>query len=309
MIRRFVPGCVALLLPLCAAAQDLSLPATARQLANRVSPLDSYALPVGPYDGKSVPSRQFEGRIERQTWRIDGAAQTTLQLLQPLRDQVTAAGFDLMFECRDRDCGGFDFRFETEVVPAPDMQVDIRNFRFLSAVRDPDQAISLLVSRSRTAAYIQIIRVVPIGDTPLAVVPGEGVVSAPTGTDPTDPIAGLMAQGHVILRDLDFATGADALGAGPYASLDRLAEHLRDNPGLRIALVGHTDSAGALDTNITLSKRRAEAVRVRLIRDYGITPARIEAEGMGYLAPVASNLTPEGRETNRRVEAIVLSDG
>ena len=49
-------------------------------------------------------------------------------------------------------------------------------------------------------------------------------------------------------------------------------------------------------------------MRARLISEYGIDPARIEAEGMGYLAPVASNLTEAGRQANRRVEAILLSE-
>ena len=50
-------------------------------------------------------------------------------------------------------------------------------------------------------------------------------------------------------------------------------------------------------------------MRQRLIDRYQIDPARLEGEGMGYLAPVGSNLTPEGREANRRVEAVLLSDG
>ncbi len=61
-----------------------------------------------------------------------------------------------------------------------------------------------------------------------------------------------------------------------------------------------------LDANIALSKRRAGTVRDRLVNEYGVPPGRVAAEGMGYLAPVASNLTPEGRERNRRVEALLL---
>ena len=117
-----------------------------------------------------------------------------------------------------------------------------------------------------------------------------------------------MANGHVVLGDLDFGSGADTLGLGPYGSLAALAAFLADNPGIRIALVGHTDSIGALDQNIALSKRRAVAVRMRLIDSHGAAPDRIDAEGMGYLAPVASNLTEPGRLANRRVEAILLSD-
>ncbi|MBK0325873.1 OmpA family protein [Rhodobacteraceae bacterium F11138] len=309
MIRHLVLGCLVALLPSLVAAQIVTLPDGAQQVSNRVSPLDSYALPVAPFDGQSVPTQQFEGRVERDTWRLSGTALTTLQLLDPLRDQIARAGYEIVFQCQDRECGGFDFRFQTEVVPAPDMQVDIRNYRFVSAVRGSDRAISLLVSRSRTAAYVQVITVAPGEDVATAIPPGGQPGTGSGIVDANDPIRELTERGHVVLGDLDFATGADALGPGPYRSLQRLASHLRENPDLRIAVVGHTDSSGALQDNIALSKRRAAAVRTRLIEEHGVSAARVEAEGMGYLAPVASNLTAQGREANRRVEAILLPGG
>lgn len=79
-------------------------------------------------------------------------------------------------------------------------------------------------------------------------------------------------------------------------------------PNLRIAIVGHTDTVGGLEANIAVSRARASAVRDRLIERYDVAPNRIEAGGMGYLSPVASNLTPEGREMNRRVEVILLGE-
>jgi len=97
------------------------------------------------------------------------------------------------------------------------------------------------------------------------------------------------------------------LGDAGAGALERLAAFLKDQPTVRIALVGHTDSVGSLQPNIALSRSRAAAVRDRLIEIYDIPPAQIEAEGMGYLAPVASNLTAQGREDNRRVEAVLLS--
>ncbi len=108
------------------------------------------------------------------------------------------------------------------------------------------------------------------------------------------------------MEDLDFETGSNTLGPGAHDSLARIAAFLVGHPAYRIVLVGHTDSVGALETNIALSKRRAEAVRGRLIDAYGVPAGQVGAEGMGYLAPVASNLTPEGRERNRRVEALLL---
>lgn len=292
------------------AADELSLPSGSRQLSSRISPLDSYALPVAAFDGKAVPSQEFEGRVERQTWQIDSASLTPLQVLAPMRDQIKEAGFDIVFDCRDQSCGRFDFRFGTEVVPAPDMYVDISNYRFVSAMRGDNEALSLLVSRSRSAVFVQVIRVGAIQQKPFIIRPRSRPDQLP---QPNLVIAGtglaesLQSDGHVVLGDLEFQTGSSRLGTGPFGSLQELAQFLTGNPGYKIALVGHTDSVGSLNENIALSKRRAQSVRERMTNLHGIAPVRIEAEGMGYLAPVASNLTGAGRDANRRVEAILLS--
>ena len=93
----------------------------------------------------------------------------------------------------------------------------------------------------------------------------------------------------------------------PFDSLQALADYLANAPDLQVALVGHTDSSGPLDVNIALSKRRAGSVLERLVSDYGVARKQLEAQGMGYLAPVASNLTQQGRDANRRVEVIITS--
>lgn len=308
MILRRLAVCLTLfaLVPLPVSASELSLPAHARQLSDRVSPLDSHALPLGPFAGGAVAVRVFEGRVARQSWHLEGTAATTLQILAPLRDQIAAAGYDIVFECRDQACGGFDFRFGIEVIPAPDMHVDLRDYRFLAAVRGDDEALGLLVSRVGNSAYIQMIHTSPQEQEGLLITPQAGP-GLQDWQGQTDDLAGaLRADGHVILADLAFETGAAQLGQGPFASLQALAGFLDANPTYRIALVGHTDSVGSLAGNIALSKRRAGVVRARMLDQHGIAPVRIRAEGMGYLAPVASNLTPEGRKANRRVEAILL---
>jgi outer membrane protein OmpA-like peptidoglycan-associated protein len=62
-----------------------------------------------------------------------------------------------------------------------------------------------------------------------------------------------------------------------------------------------------LNGNIALSKKRAEAVLETLVSDFNVPRAQMDAQGMGYLSPIASNLTAQGREANRRVEVIVTS--
>ena len=97
------------------------------------------------------------------------------------------------------------------------------------------------------------------------------------------------------------------LNEGDYASLAAVAAWLQANPDGTIALVGHTDASGSLAANTALSERRAEAVAEVLVETYGADRNRIAAEGVGFLAPRATNQTEEGRQKNRRVEVIVTS--
>ena len=110
------------------------------------------------------------------------------------------------------------------------------------------------------------------------------------------------------MTSIEFAVGTTTLPDTPSPEMADLAALLQDRPGLQIAVVGHTDTAGGLDANISVSRARAATVRSRLIEIYGVDPARVEAAGMGYLSPRASNLTSQGREANRRVEVILLRD-
>jgi OOP family OmpA-OmpF porin len=128
--------------------------------------------------------------------------------------------------------------------------------------------------------------------------------AAPGG--PAPGLAAALAQtGAVALDDLTFATGSAQLGPGDFASLRDLAAYLAGNPDRTVALVGHTDASGDLAGNVALSRARAASVRDRLVRDYGAPADRVTAEGVGYLAPRATNLTPEGRTLNRRVEVVL----
>lgn len=293
-------------------ALDLALPANAVPTADQAQNPDSYVLPLGPYAAGAVPGLPLEGRVQLRAWRLEGRGLTTLQLLQPLREQFLQAGAKVLFECEAAQCGGFDFRFDILVLPAPAMRVGLGDYRFLALQLDADTHASLLVSRFGNAGFIQLVTVASNAET---VPPVQAHASAPALVAPAPPSAHkalqglgaqLLAQGHAIMADLEFTSGAAELGAGPFQSLALLAQFLNAHPKSRVALVGHTDAVGALEGNITLSRRRAAQVVARLVADYGIDKDRLQAEGMGFLAPIASNRTDEGRLANRRVEVILL---
>ncbi|HEX7706813.1 MAG TPA: OmpA family protein [Thermoanaerobaculia bacterium] len=108
----------------------------------------------------------------------------------------------------------------------------------------------------------------------------------------------------VTLPGLFFATGQSALQTGARNALARIADQLRNNPDVRIAIEGHTDSVGSEELNQRLSERRATAVRDYLV-SRGLPAERMTTTGLGQNAPVASNDTAAGRQQNRRVELIV----
>ncbi|QQA45046.1 OmpA family protein [Pelagovum pacificum] len=307
MIRSLL---IAGLLPVPAFCLSLDLPASAEMTLEEERPLDSTTIASGPFDGSVVPMADASGTVSVQAWRLQAAGLTTLQILEPLAKQLEAEGFDALYTCESEACGGFDFRFALETLPPPAMHVSLNDFRYLSARKGEDEYAALLVSRTSRAAYLQITSVTtgePGEDAGLSAAPGAPLVPAEQ-VAPGSFGERLETAGHVTLGDLTFETGSAQLGEGTYESLAALAEYLESVPNRRVALVGHTDSEGSLDGNIALSRRRAASVLERLATTYGIPRRQLEAHGMGYLAPVASNLTEEGREANRRVEVIVLSE-
>ncbi|MGI3166717.1 OmpA family protein [Pseudooceanicola sp. 200-1SW] len=311
-----------LLAPGPARAQVLpdSLPFAARQTATSLRAPDSYAFPIGPATAQAAPPVQLvEGTITRRAWVTPGGDVTSLQLLRPLRAALEAEGFETLLNCAAQRCGGFDFRFALEVIDPPAMMIDLFDYRALTARRGgtaeaPAQMVFVLVSRSSSAGYIQVVEADSTPGAaptdPVDPAPTKGLAAlpaAPLGEAQADSFASALERdGRLVLSDLRFATGAVRLEGGPAASLDALAQVLAAHPEARLLLVGHTDSEGSLDTNRTLSRQRAEAVRQRLIQAHDIAPGRIEAHGVGFLAPIASNTTEAGRKANRRVEAILL---
>lgn len=297
--------------PAVAGAADLTLPPGAVQSFATVQDPGAYALPIGPWANGRLPVERVEGRVEVAAWHIPGNTLTPFQLAQPLRDALVAEGYEVMLDCRARACGSFDFRFATLVLPAPEMFVNLTDYHFVSARAPDGGAVSILASRDARQGYVQIIRAGGgLSAAKPAVAPGQ---APPLPAPPEAPaVAGgiaarLESQGHVILRDLVFTPGSASLGEGPVASLDAIAAYLAANPARQVLFVGHTDATGSLDTNRAVSQRRAEAAVAYLRSRHGIPAAQLGAEGAGYLSPVASNLTPEGREANRRIEAVLIS--
>lgn len=105
-------------------------------------------------------------------------------------------------------------------------------------------------------------------------------------------------------QDILFATDSASLRPDLTRDIRTVAASLRQYPDSNVQVIGHTDSTGEAGYNQSLSLRRAQAVTAILANE-GVGGARLQAIGRGEDAPVASNLTPEGRQQNRRVEIVI----
>lgn len=303
---RLITAALSLLLAAPAAALDLDWPAGAERVVSRSDAIAGFRIANGVFDGSSVPALSVEGDLIEEVWQVPGEAGDPARLLAFARAQLAAQGFEIVFACAARSCGGFDFRYALPIAEEPEMHVDLGDFHYLAATRDTPEGpehLALTLSQGGRLGYVHLARIAPAGALPAAVTP-----SSRQNGDASDTglIARMTTEGHAVLEDLAFATGASSLSGARYESLVTLAAWLAEERGRRVVLVGHTDTEGTLEGNIELSRARAAAVRAFLIEEFGTDPGQVEAAGIGYLAPRATNVDPAGREANRRVEVVLI---
>ena len=290
---------------------DPGAPEGAVSTAHSDWPFDRYALPVGPYSPGAANAREVAGRVIWSGLRLDAPDVSTAEVIEGYRTRLAALGYRPIFDCANAACGGFDFRFAVQLLPPPAMLLDTADFAQLSASRaDANGAetfVSVLVSRLLGAVYVQTVVVAP-GEPGLMISPAPepdaGAQPVILAQDEKSLLGRLTEFGHVPVQGLVFETGGAALSEGSAPALEILARFLSRNPNLAVVIVGHSDNQGSLDANIALSKRRAEAVRAALT-ERGVAADRLDAHGVGYLAPVSTNTTDAGRTLNRRVELVL----
>ena len=105
-------------------------------------------------------------------------------------------------------------------------------------------------------------------------------------------------------QDILFATDSASLRPDLTSDIRAVASSLNTYGESTVQVVGHTDNTGDAGYNQSLSLRRAQAVTAILARE-GVNSFRMQAVGRGEDMPLATNLTPEGRQLNRRVEIVI----
>lgn len=114
----------------------------------------------------------------------------------------------------------------------------------------------------------------------------------------------LLTEGKFSTSGILFDSGSDRIKPESYGVLKEIGTVLKENPTVKVKIIGHTDSDGDDAVNLELSKRRAAAVAKALTSEFTIEPSRMTTDGKGEKEPVADNTKNEGKAMNRRVEFV-----
>jgi OOP family OmpA-OmpF porin len=108
-----------------------------------------------------------------------------------------------------------------------------------------------------------------------------------------------------IALNVEFDTNSAVVKEKYNNDIQRVADFMKTYPKTTAVIEGHTDNVASAEYNKTLSQARANSVRQYLIDKFGIKASRLSAIGYGLTKPIASNDTEEGKQKNRRVQAVI----
>ena len=245
-------------------------------------------------DGKAEKPLKLEGRVTRVAYRT-GPGPSILEVSRNFENQLKGAGFETLLACDTDQCGGIPFSEQIDVLPVPQMWIDGFNFRYFAAHKKSDGAdiyASVVTSKNNDDVTTELV-VAVVGAMENKMVDAAAMAK------------GLGEKGHIALYGIYFDTDKATLKKESAPTLAEMAKLLGGQPQMRVFIVGHTDSQGAYEHNMTLSRQRAEAVAAALSGSYRVARDRLFTAGVGYLAPIGSNATEDGRALNRRVELVV----
>jgi len=122
---------------------------------------------------------------------------------------------------------------------------------------------------------------------------------------PPPPTSAQLETTGFVRLNIEFDTAKWDIKPKYDDELKQVADFMKAHPEKKLVIQGHTDNVGTEASNIKLSQERADSVKAYLVDKFGIAGDRLHAVGYGPNKPIASNASEEGRQKNRRVEAVV----
>lgn len=238
------------------------------------------------------------------------AGPSSAEVFRNYRQALEANGYKLLYEAKGAELGGDQGRiFENRGPGGQLFGYSVEGSRFASAVKDE--------GARKTYASLYVIEFAggyhpTIQPKPRQVLVRLDVIVSGALEDRMEVVSAseieksIAESGRVTLYGILFDFNKADIKEESRPALEEIAKFLDADPGRKLHVVGHTDAVGGFDFNLKLSKARANAVVSELVKRYGIAADRLKGNGVGMLAPIATNGTDEGRAKNRRVELVPM---
>jgi OmpA-OmpF porin, OOP family len=266
--------------------------------------------------------------VEGEHWRLvylmpEGVS--PLEVVRNYQEEIESKGGEIVYECKGMDCGGDPNRgssggggdMSLSMVLRPDEQIQdaafspgsctqrerISNQRYTVGILSESGAhVSVLAYtvqpghscrafKGRTVAAVDIIQSKK-REQKMVVIQAEEMAGE------------ISTTGSIALYGIFFDFNKADIKPESEPTLEQIAKLLKENPGMNLMVVGHTDNVGTFGFNMDLSQRRAKSVVNALVLQHGIAANRLAPVGVSFACPIASNRTDEGRAKNRRVELV-----
>ncbi len=260
-----------------------------------------------------APSLKPEGRLTRIWYEVPGDV-GSLEVFRNYLNELRSKGFVILYDSK-KDPAATQWNNYLAPFGSMDIETNRAKYIFFAADRVGICVASAKMNRPAGNAYVHL-TVVEWGkaDPVFKAKRGAYVAVDIIETQPmvqkmvtvtADQISNsLNTTGKVSLYGIYFDTNKWEIKPASRPSLQEIAKLMKQNPALKLHVVGHTDNVGGYEFNMGLSKHRADAVVASLVKEYAIPATRLTANGVAYLAPVAPNTAEAGREKNRRVELV-----
>lgn len=266
--------------------------------------------------GKPV-ERSAEGKVTNRMY-FGPKGRSPLEIFRNYQGALRSAGYEVLYQCETAQCDKDEIqskmvRWVEHAHWADKGATDpyiVRifeyrpGFHYIHARKNGDNGpvdvqVALRAgetdgpSAGRVQQFVEIIEAARVEQGKVTVVDAQTINAA------------LKSQGKIALYGVLFDTNLAVIKPESAETLAQMAKALKNEPSLNVYIVGHTDNQGSLDANMTLSKKRAQAVAEALSTRYGVAAGRLQAYGVASLAPAALNSSDEGRAKNRRVEMVL----
>lgn len=255
---------------------------------------------------------KLEGHVERWSYLAPSVDRTSLEVFKNYRDEFKRLGLETVYAPAGGESGWIGPTYDDYAGKAGLGQIfsynEAEEHYLIAKTKDKEPTYYVLFVTAYADGVIPnkleplVKKKMPL--VQLDIIRPEPMEQKMVFVKAEDMQAGLDKSGHIALYGLLFDTDKDTLKDESLPALEEVAKLLKNNPALKLYVVGHTDNQGSAEYNLDLSQRRSRSIVKMLVSRYGIDAKRLHGHGAGLFSPVASNFSEEGRAKNRRVELV-----